>query len=117
VRVDLGVIPDNSLDCCGGTSDIRRGVISDGVRLHSFIGQWSPSSISARRPAPQRGSEWASNNPSFAVGDVVSGLTGWQDYVVMNAKGQFSKLFVSFIFRGFGTFLYRVSAVAIYLCT
>lgn len=45
--------PDNSLDCCGGTGDIRRGVISDGVRLHSFIDEWSPSSISARRPAPQ----------------------------------------------------------------
>jgi hypothetical protein len=45
--------PGDSLDCCGGTGDIRRGVISDGVRLHSFIGQWSPSSISARRPAPQ----------------------------------------------------------------
>jgi hypothetical protein len=40
--------PDNSLDCCGGTGDIRRGVISDGVRLHSF-GQWSPST-GARRP-------------------------------------------------------------------
>jgi NADPH-dependent curcumin reductase CurA len=30
----------------------------------------------------------ASNNPGFAVGDVVSGLTGWQDYVAMNPKGQ-----------------------------
>jgi NADPH-dependent curcumin reductase CurA len=34
----------------------------------------------------------ASNNPDFAVGDVVSGLTGWQDYVAMNPKGQLNKL-------------------------
>jgi len=34
----------------------------------------------------------ASNNPAFAVGDIVSGLTGWQDYVAMNPKGQLSKL-------------------------
>jgi hypothetical protein len=45
--------PDNSLAGCGGAHDIQRGVVSDGVRLHSFIGQWSPSSIGARRPAPQ----------------------------------------------------------------
>jgi NADPH-dependent curcumin reductase CurA len=52
----------------------------------------------------------ASNNPDFAVGDVVSGLTGWQDYVAMNPKGQFSKLFVSFIFRWVWHFL--VSSVS-----
>jgi NADPH-dependent curcumin reductase CurA len=34
----------------------------------------------------------ASNNPDFAVGDTVSGLVGWQDYVVMNPKGQLNKL-------------------------
>ena len=34
----------------------------------------------------------ASNNPGFAVGDIVSGLVGWQDYVVMNPKGQLNKL-------------------------
>jgi hypothetical protein len=34
----------------------------------------------------------ASNNPDFAVGDIVSGLVGWQDYVVMNPKGQLNKL-------------------------
>ena len=34
----------------------------------------------------------ASNNPGFAVGDLVSGLVGWQDYVVMNPKGQLNKL-------------------------
>src|SRR5271166_4757856 len=34
----------------------------------------------------------ASNNPGFAVGDIVSGLTGWQDYVAMNPKGQLNKL-------------------------
>lgn len=34
----------------------------------------------------------ASNNPEFAVGDIVSGLVGWQDYVVMNPKGQLNKL-------------------------
>jgi NADPH-dependent curcumin reductase len=34
----------------------------------------------------------ASNNPDFAVGDVVSGFVGWQDYVVMNPKGQLNKL-------------------------
>ena len=34
----------------------------------------------------------ASNNPSFAVGDIVSGLVGWQDYVAMNPKGQLNKL-------------------------
>jgi NADPH-dependent curcumin reductase len=34
----------------------------------------------------------ASNNPGFAVGDVVSDLTGWQDYVAMNPKGQLNKL-------------------------
>ncbi len=33
----------------------------------------------------------ASNNPGFAVGDIVSGLTGWQDYVAMNPKGQLNK--------------------------
>ena len=34
----------------------------------------------------------ASNNPDFEVGDIVSGLVGWQDYVAMNPKGQLSKL-------------------------
>ena len=34
----------------------------------------------------------ASNNPDFAVGDVVSGLTGWQDYVAMHPVGQLNKL-------------------------
>ena len=34
----------------------------------------------------------ASNHPDFAVGDLVSGLVGWQDYVVMNPKGQLNKL-------------------------
>jgi NADPH-dependent curcumin reductase CurA len=34
----------------------------------------------------------ASNNPDFASGDLVSGLVGWQDYVVMNPKGQLNKL-------------------------
>ena len=34
----------------------------------------------------------ASNNPDFKVGDIVSGLVGWQDYVVMNPKGQLNKL-------------------------
>jgi NADPH-dependent curcumin reductase CurA len=29
----------------------------------------------------------ASNDPGFAVGDVVFGQVGWQDYVVMNPKG------------------------------
>jgi NADPH-dependent curcumin reductase CurA len=34
----------------------------------------------------------ASNNPDFGVGDIVSGLTGWQDYVAMNPMGQLNKL-------------------------
>ncbi len=34
----------------------------------------------------------ASNTPDFKVGDIVSGLVGWQDYVAMNPKGQLSKL-------------------------
>ncbi len=34
----------------------------------------------------------ASNSPDFKVGDIVSGLVGWQDYVAMNPKGQLSKL-------------------------
>src|SRR5215468_10816354 len=34
----------------------------------------------------------ASNNPDFAVGDIVSGLVGWQDHVAMNPKGQLNKL-------------------------
>jgi NADPH-dependent curcumin reductase CurA len=34
----------------------------------------------------------ASNTPDFAVGDIVSGLVGWQDYVAMNPKGQLNKL-------------------------
>jgi len=34
----------------------------------------------------------ASNNPDFAVGDIVAGLTGWQDYVAMNPKDQLNKL-------------------------
>ena len=34
----------------------------------------------------------ASNHPDFAVGDIVSGLVGWQDYVAMNPKGQLNKL-------------------------
>ncbi len=34
----------------------------------------------------------ASNHPDFTVGDIVSGLVGWQDYVVMNPKGQLNKL-------------------------
>ena len=34
----------------------------------------------------------ASNDPDFKVGDVVSGLVGWQDFVAMNPKGQLNKL-------------------------
>jgi len=34
----------------------------------------------------------ASKNPDFAVGDIVSGLVGWQDYVAMHPKGQLNKL-------------------------
>jgi NADPH-dependent curcumin reductase len=34
----------------------------------------------------------ASNTPDFAVGDIVSGLVGWQDYVAMHPKGQLNKL-------------------------
>src|SRR5277367_2951337 len=34
----------------------------------------------------------ASNHPDFAVGDIVSGLVGWQDAVVMSPKGQLNKL-------------------------
>ena len=34
----------------------------------------------------------ASNTPDFKVGDIVSGLVGWQDYVAMNPKGQLSRL-------------------------
>jgi len=34
----------------------------------------------------------ASNSPDFAVGDIVSGFTGWQDYVPINLKGQLNKL-------------------------
>ena len=34
----------------------------------------------------------ASNNPGLSVGDIVSGLTGWQEYVAINPKGQLNKL-------------------------
>jgi NADPH-dependent curcumin reductase CurA len=34
----------------------------------------------------------ASNHPDFAVGDIVSGLVGWQDTVAMKPKGQLSKV-------------------------
>ena len=34
----------------------------------------------------------ASNNPDFSVGDIVSGLVGWQDYVAMNPKGHLNKM-------------------------
>ena len=34
----------------------------------------------------------ASNSPDYAVGDIVSGLVGWQDYVAINPKGQLNKL-------------------------
>jgi NADPH-dependent curcumin reductase len=34
----------------------------------------------------------ASNAPGFAVGDIVSGLVGWQDYLAVNPKGQLNKL-------------------------
>jgi NADPH-dependent curcumin reductase CurA len=34
----------------------------------------------------------ASNTPDFAVGDLVSGLVGWQDYVAMTPRGQLNKL-------------------------
>ena len=34
----------------------------------------------------------ASNNPAYAVGDVLTGLTGWQDYLTLNPKGQLSKI-------------------------
>ena len=34
----------------------------------------------------------ASNNPDFKVGDIVYGLVGWQDYLVMNPTGQLNKL-------------------------
>ena len=33
-----------------------------------------------------------SNHPDFAVGDVVSGLVGWQDHVVMKPQGHLNKL-------------------------
>ena len=33
----------------------------------------------------------ASNHPDFAVGDLVSGLVGWQDYVAMTPQGQLNK--------------------------
>ena len=28
----------------------------------------------------------ASNHPDYKVGDIVSGMVGWQDYVAMNPK-------------------------------
>src|ERR1700691_1088095 len=34
----------------------------------------------------------ASNHPDFAVGELVSGLVGWQDHVVMKPQGQLNKL-------------------------
>jgi NADPH-dependent curcumin reductase len=34
----------------------------------------------------------ASNAAGFAVGDIVFGITGWQDYVAMNPKGQLNRL-------------------------
>ena len=34
----------------------------------------------------------ASNNPDFAGGDIVSGFTGWQDYLVINPRSQLNKL-------------------------
>ena len=34
----------------------------------------------------------ASNNPDFPVGEIVSGLVGWQDYVAMNPKGHLNKM-------------------------
>ncbi len=34
----------------------------------------------------------ASNNPDFAVGEIVSGLTGWQDYVAMDPAGHLNKV-------------------------
>ncbi len=34
----------------------------------------------------------ASNNPDFKVGDIVSGMVGWRDYVAVNPKGQLTKL-------------------------
>src|SRR5208283_4706083 len=34
----------------------------------------------------------ASNTPDFKLGDIVSCLVGWQDYVAMNPKGQLSRL-------------------------
>ena len=34
----------------------------------------------------------ASNHPDYKVGDIVSGMVGWQDYVVMNPKGQLRRL-------------------------
>jgi NADPH-dependent curcumin reductase CurA len=34
----------------------------------------------------------ASNHPDFKVGDLVSGLVGWQDYAVMNPKDRLNKL-------------------------
>jgi NADPH-dependent curcumin reductase len=34
----------------------------------------------------------ASNHPDYKVGDIVAGMVGWQDYVVMNPKGQLHKL-------------------------
>ena len=50
-------------------------------------------SRSARSFAPLgAGRIEASNAPGFAVGDIVFGMTGWQDYVAMNPKGQLNKL-------------------------
>src|SRR5271166_5083529 len=34
----------------------------------------------------------ASNAPDFKLGDIVSGLVGWHDYVAMNPTGQLSRL-------------------------
>jgi hypothetical protein len=43
--------PDDSLAGCGGTGDIAaRRHFGATVRVRSFIGQWSPSAITARRP-------------------------------------------------------------------
>ena len=47
--------PDDSLACCGCPGDIRRGVISDSDHQGPLPHwpEWSPSSISARRPRQQ----------------------------------------------------------------
>ncbi len=64
-----------------GFDPTQRGWLND---VKSYM---PPVAIGEVMRATGIGQVVASNNPEFAVGDIVQGMVGWQDYAVLAAKG------------------------------